>query len=314
MALKMGEYIKAEFPTVRVIYTRETDVFVELNRRSEIANEAKADLFISIHCNSAPTHHAVGAETFVMGLNASQSNLEVALRENAVIIYEDDYTTKYEGYDPNSPESFIIFSLMQNVFLNQSLEFAGLVQDEFASRVRRFDRGVKQERFLVLYKSSMPAVLIELGFLSNAKEEAFLLSEDGQALMASAIYRAFKRYKRNWDLRAMPYMMLTEDERQGRNSTKTPTPPRTKEASAKLTPKRIYRIQLATVTRPVEKGHPLRRNFKDLQEKKEGKVYRYYTHETGSREEAERSLTQIKRNYKDAFIVTFEGEQRVANP
>lgn len=309
VALKLGDYIRAEFPSVKVVYTREEDVFVELNRRTEIANENKADLFISIHCNSAPSSVAVGAETFVMGLNATQSNLEVAMRENAVITYEDDYTTKYEGYDPNSPESFMIFSLMQNVFLNQSLEFAGVIQDEFARRVKRVNRGVKQERFLVLHRTSMPAVLVELGFLSNPREEQFLLSEEGQALMASAIFRAFKTYKRNRDLRALPSMVVSADEKvspaPGESSSESSAQPVGSSSG------RTFRIQVATVSRPIDKKHALRREFKDLIESKEGKVYRYYVAEYGSHAEATVRLAEVRKRYNDAFIVTFEDGRRV---
>ena len=167
VALKLGKLVREAYPNLKVVFTRETDEFIELNQRTAIANECKADLFISIHCNAAGSTAAVGTETFVMGLHTSKSNLEVAQRENSVISYEADYSTKYEGYDPKSPESFMIFSLMQNVFLDQSLELATGIQGQFTSSLQRFDRGVKQAGFLVLYKSSMPSVLIELGFLSN---------------------------------------------------------------------------------------------------------------------------------------------------
>lgn len=202
IALKLGEYIRENIDDVEVIFTRETDIFVPLHERARIANENNADLFISIHCNSAGSRTAIGTETFVMGLHRSQANLEVARRENKSILYEDDYLETYDGFDPNSPEASIIFTLYQNAHLEQSLQMASLVQEQFRERARRIDRGVKQAGFLVLYNVTMPGVLIEAGFLSNPREEEYLMSETGQAHIASAIYRAFRSYKEEQDAMA----------------------------------------------------------------------------------------------------------------
>ncbi len=199
ISLKLGEYIKENMPDVKVIYTREKDEFVELFRRAQIANENNADLFISIHCNSSRSSTAIGTETFVMGLHRSEANLEVARKENASILFEDDYMDTYDGFDPHSPEANIIFSLYQNAYLDQSLSVASLVQDQFRERARRIDRGVKQAGFLVLYQITMPGILVEAGFLSNPREEQYLMSESGQAYIASAIYRAFRDYKEQQD-------------------------------------------------------------------------------------------------------------------
>ncbi len=196
LALKVGEYIESKMSDVEVVYTRTTDKFVALDERAKIANRSNADLFISIHCNSVPSaSSAHGTETYVMGLNTSKHNLEVAKRENSVILMEDDYLTSYDGFDPNSPESHIIFSLYQNAYLEQSIQYANLVEKQFKEKAKRNSRGVKQAGFVVLYKTGMPSVLIEAGFLSNSKEEKYLLSDDGQSYIASAIYRAFKEYK-----------------------------------------------------------------------------------------------------------------------
>lgn len=196
IALKLGTYIKDLMPEVQVIYTRDKDFFVELHERAAIANQNGADLFISIHCNSAPKAPEVqGTETYVMGLHKSRENLEVAMRENAVIALETNYKTNYDGFDPNDPQGNIIFSLFQNAHIEQSIKFASLLEKQFKNRASRNSRGVKQEGFLVLYKTTMPAVLIETGFLSNKLEEKYLCSDEGQALIASAIYRAFKEYK-----------------------------------------------------------------------------------------------------------------------
>lgn len=196
IALKTGKFIQENLPDVEVIYTRKTDVFVELYRRARIANEAKADLFISIHCNANKSTTPYGAETYVMGLHKSDANLAVAQTENASILLEDDYHVKYDGFDPTSPEGYIFFTMLQNAYLDQSLTLASNVQKHFKERVNLFDRGVKQAGFLVLYKTTMPSVLIETGFISNAKEEKILASDEGQTYIASAIYRAVKDYKR----------------------------------------------------------------------------------------------------------------------
>ncbi len=194
IALKLGKLIEQNFSDVKVIYTRKTDVFIPLHERANIANRAKADLFICIHLNSG-AKSAYGSETYVMGLHKTNDNLGVAKRENAAILLEDDYKTKYDGFDPNSPEANIIFSLYQNQYMHQSVEFASKIQQQFEEHAGRFNRGVKQAGFLVLYKTAMPAVLIENGFLSHDAEEKFLDSDKGQTTMATAIYRAFKEYK-----------------------------------------------------------------------------------------------------------------------
>ena len=170
VVLKLRDYIRSNMKDVKVILTRDDDTFVELYRRARIANENNADLFISIHCNSTKSAYAYGVETFVMGLHKSQANLAVAKAENAAILLEDNYVEKYDGFDPNSPEGNIFFNMMQNAFLDKSLSFAGKVQHQLVDNLLMLNRGVKQAGFLVLYKTAMPGVLIETGFLSNLKE------------------------------------------------------------------------------------------------------------------------------------------------
>ncbi|MBE0668162.1 MAG: N-acetylmuramoyl-L-alanine amidase, partial [Bacteroidales bacterium] len=195
VAIKTGQTIKDNLKDVKVIYTRTDDTFLGLDERAEVANKNKADIFISIHANAWKDKRPYGAETFVLGQSMDDANLKVAMKENSVITFEEDYQTKYEGYDPNSVESFIIFSLMQNTYLKQSTEFASLIQYQFRDRVGRFDRGVKQAGLVVLWRSTMPSVLVELGFITHPEEEKFLLSESGQDYLASAIFRAFRDYK-----------------------------------------------------------------------------------------------------------------------
>lgn len=195
VALKLGRMIEDAFPDVKIVYTRKTDVFIPLHERAAIANHNKADLFICIHCNSGKDKAAFGVETYVMGLHKTEDNLAVAKRENAAVLLEEDYKKQYEGFDPNSPEANIIFNLYQNQFLNQSLMFAANVQEEVVEYAGRHNRGVKQAGFLVLYKTAMPSVLIETGFLTNVAEEKYLLTDKGQTNVASSIFRAFRKYK-----------------------------------------------------------------------------------------------------------------------
>ena len=196
VALKLGHYIQQNFPDVEVIYTRSDDTFIPLHERADIANRNKADLFISVHANSAQNKDIAGTETYVMGLHKDEGNLDVARKENAVIVLEKDYNMHYEGFDPNSAESYIIFSLMQNAYLDQSLKFAALVQEEVREKGKHSDRGVKQAGFLVLWRTSMPSVLVETGYITNPTEENFLHSEEGQSFIASSIFRAFRDYKK----------------------------------------------------------------------------------------------------------------------
>jgi len=195
LALKVGNYIKQNLPDVEVIYTRKTDVFVELYKRAKIANKEKADVFISIHCNATTSPNAVGTETWIIGATKGARNLAIAKKENAAILYEADHEKRYDNFDPNSPESYIIFELFQSAYREQSENLATMVQKQFSTRLHRVDRGVKEAGFLVLVNTTMPSILVEAGFLSNPSEEKYLMSEKGQNEIASGIYRAFKEYK-----------------------------------------------------------------------------------------------------------------------
>ncbi|MFN3916249.1 MAG: N-acetylmuramoyl-L-alanine amidase [Flavobacteriales bacterium] len=199
VSLKLGNMIKDKFPDVQVIYTRNTDVFIGLADRAQIANKANADLFISIHCNSADNKNARGVESWVLGLHKSEAALEVAKKENASILMEDDHQAKYQDFDPKDPDAYIGLALRQNVYLDQSLKFANLFQVGAVKELKLNDRGVRQAGFMVLYRATMPAVLLELGFLSNAEEEKYLGSEKGKKELAQQIFEAFTQYKRSVD-------------------------------------------------------------------------------------------------------------------
>lgn len=200
VALQLGKYIESKHSDTKVVYTRTNDVFVDLYKRPNIANKAKANLFISIHVNSTgdKTTKANGAETYIVGESRNKETLEVAKRENSVILLEDNYKTKYEGFDPKSPESYIIFEFMANKYLDQSLEFGKLVQKEIKNITKLNDRGVRQDVFWVLRKTSMPSVLIELGFINNEKDVAYMTSANGERALASSIFSAFEKYKKDF--------------------------------------------------------------------------------------------------------------------
>lgn len=196
LVLELGRKIKQEMPKIRVIYTRSSDHFVELAERSAIANRNRADLFISIHCNASPSSSRVyGTETYTMGLHKTQGNLDVAKRENSVILKEDNYQQTYKGFNPNSPLAHIMLANYQHAFMGSSINFAEKVERSFRSSADRKSNGVKQAGFVVLWRTTMPSVLIEAGYLTNPTEEVYLMSEEGQEEIASAIYKAFAQYK-----------------------------------------------------------------------------------------------------------------------
>ncbi|MGM9475875.1 N-acetylmuramoyl-L-alanine amidase family protein [Pedobacter sp. GSP4] len=202
IALKLGEILKEELPDIKIIFTRRTDIDVDLYRRAEIANEANADLFISVHCNSMPpgNKHIKGVETLVAGSHRLKEQ-DAAIRENADIKLEKNYKTKYDGYDPNNPSSFILLSLLKNTFRDKSIKFAKLIQNSYINRDERFSRGVKEQGVLVLQRCGMPAVLTEVGFISNTDEEKYINSQKGQSEIANSIFDAIKTYKKNIEVK-----------------------------------------------------------------------------------------------------------------
>ena len=196
LILQLGRKIKAHHPNIRVIYTRSSDHFVDLYERGAIANRNRADLFISIHCNASPSSsHVYGTETYTLGLHRTQSNLDVARRENAVILQEKNYQQTYKGFNPNSPLATIMLANYQHAFMASSINFAEKVERSFRRNAERRSNGVKQAGFIVLWKTTMPSILIESGYLTNPAEELYLKSEEGQDQIASAIYKAFAQYK-----------------------------------------------------------------------------------------------------------------------
>jgi len=202
VVLDLGAIIEQKLKDVKVVYTRKTDKYLTLQERADVVNDHHADLFICIHTNASPSPAAYGAETFTLGLAKTRTNLDVAMRENSVILLEEDYRTKYKGFDPKSVDSYIMFEFMQDKYIDKSVEFSSIIQKQFVSYCQRADRGVRQAGFWVLHRSACPSVLVELGFISNQAEERYLTSERGQKEMATAIFNAFIDYKRARDKRS----------------------------------------------------------------------------------------------------------------
>lgn len=305
VSLKLGNYIAEAFPDVKIIYTRDTDVFLELNERTEIANKSNADLFISIHCDGFTNPKPSGASVFVMGMSKLKANMDVAMRENSAIYLEDNYQQKYDGFDPKSAESYIVFSLMQNTYLNQSLLIAEEVESEFSTRANRKSRGVKQAPFYVISRTNMPSILVECGFLTNPNEEEFLHSDLGQDYIASAIFRAFRSYKQNIEIQAEA---INEKSVKLVDSLK-------KEAVVLKTNKikndlnLFYKVQIGTFLRSMLNN----KQFTDLnaEEEKINGTFKYFVEAGNSKIEANRLKINLRNlGFKGAFIVAFlDGKQ-----
>lgn len=249
VALALGEKIKRNIKDVKVIYTREDDRFIELFERANIANRNKADLFISIHINSSKSREAKGAEAWVLGLHRSDENLEVAKRENEVLILEGDVQKNY-GFDPNSPAGNIMMTMQQSAFLNQSILFAKKVEASFEERMNRVNRGVHQAGFVVLYKTVSPSCLIELGFISNREEEQYMNSEHGREEIANSIFLALKKFK--YEYEGVPVEKRQENEKDDDDKTKSNNPP-TKNQSAKETSSEGLKVKETSSKKQPEK-------------------------------------------------------------
>ena len=312
VSLKLGEYIQKTFPEINVIYTRKTDVFLELNERTEIANKKNADLFISIHCDGFTNPNPSGASVFVMGMSKLKANMEVAMRENSAIYMEDNYQKKYEGFDPQSQESYIVFSLMQNIYLNQSLKIAEEVEKEFSTKANRKSRGVKQAPFYVISRTNMPSILIECGFLTNPQEEEYLHSEIGQDYIASAIYRAFRSYKNDIEKKEKNQnkeinKLVNIDKNKGENIVVE----KTETINSSLDFKIIYKVQIGTYLKSMLNIS----QFKEINaiEEKINGTFKYYVNAGSIKEEADilkNNLVDL--GFKGAFIIALFNGKRIS--
>lgn len=290
VTMRLGKMIKDSLPSVDVVYTRNDDTFIPLNQRAEIANKAGADFFISIHANSSKLSDVTGAETFVLGLHRSKDNLEVAQKENSVIVLEDDYENQYEGFDPSQPESYIMFELMQNVYLEQSILMASQVQDSFV-KCNRGDRGVKQAGFLVLRQTSMPSVLVELGFISNPVEELYLMSEEGKEELVISVFNAFKTYKMLYDSKNKVQVVKNDNKRN------------------EITDGIFYGVQIATTSKKLEQMPTTK--YGEVYSYQEKGMFKYYVGKTRDYEQVEQIKKAVKADYPDCFIIAFENDKRV---
>ena len=307
VSLKLGEYIANEFPDIEVVYTRKKDVFLELNERTELANNSNADLFISIHCDGFTNSSPSGASVFVMGMSKLQANMDVAMRENSAIYMEDNYQQKYEGFDPKSPESYIVFSLMQNTYLNQSVKIAEEVEKEFSTRANRKSRGVKQAPFYVISRTNMPSILIECGFLTNPQEEDYLHSEIGQDYIASAIFRAFRSYKVSLEI--IDDINVDNKENDTKDTILKNIPKHKQDDIKKPKIGLLYKVQIGTYLKSMLNN----KQFIDLnaEEIKINGTYRYFVNSDNKKDNADNLKDRLRNlGFKGAFIVAFlDGKQ-----
>ena len=317
LALKTGKLISENLKDVEVIYTRKTDVFVELYRRARIANEAKADLFISIHCNANQSKSPYGSETYVMGLHRSSANLAVAQLENAAILLEDDYHVQYDGFDPTSPEGYIFFSMLQNAFLDQSLHMASSVQNYFKSIVNLKDRGVKQAGFLVLYKTTMPSVLIETGFISNLNEEKLLMSEHGQNNIAMSIYKAIRDYKAAVD-KNMTFIAATDtpdvaaDGGPASESASNGNNGEIATDNSNTNAEIVFKVQFMLSKTSVNTSAKKYSGIPDIDHYRHQGYYKYTAGNEASFDKAMKIRNKVvQKGYKDAFVVAFLNGERI---
>ena len=296
VTLKIGAILK-KIPDINIIYTRKNDVFIPLNRRADIANSAKADLFVSIHCD-AHTSKAYGAGTFVLGLHENDRNFRIAQKENSVIFLEEDYEKNYNGFDPNNPESVISLVLMQETYLDQSIQAANTIQQSFVRNLKRKNRTVKQAGFLVLRNTYMPSVLVELGFLTNKIEGAYLNSKKGQNEMSEAIAKAIVSYKN----------LLQSDLQEGVVFEDSSTNTEENNLGSEYT----FRVQISASKTMLE---PKSFNFKGLspiKRLKSGSLYKYFLGNATSYEKAkEMQQRAIEKGYSGSFVVAFQGEEIV---
>jgi len=297
IALKVGTYIEENIPEVKVIYTRKTDVYIELHERANIANRAEADLFISIHVNAHTRSTAFGALTLVLGQHRSEENFDVAVRENSVILLEEDYEITYEGFDPKSTESYIMFSLMQKTYFKQSIEFGDFVQDQFRERASRKDLGVREQGLLVLAQTSMPGVLVETGFISNPEEEKYLLTQYGQEIIASAIYRGFKAYKEEID-RKSNLTVVVGNESAAIIETESEAGPDPLQSD-----RIIFSIQLASSKNKIATDPSSFKGYEQVMVIQDGRWFKYLLGKESSYHNALEKCKAIKSDYPDAFVV-----------
>lgn len=327
VAKLLGEKITNEYNDIKVVYTRSTDKYLTLQQRADIANNAKGNLFISIHVNSVDLNSAgrtkvEGASVFTLGLHKTSDNLEVAMRENSVIKMEDNYTSTYSGFDPNSSESYIIFEMNQNKHMSQSINLASMVQSELTTSANRIDKGVRQAGFWVLWATNMPSILIELDFICNPIQEAYLSSANGQEQLASSIYNAFCNYYNSQNILNSTNKQQNRDTKKHVNNNlkmEDSTNSISNETTQNEDPKTInfasnditYRIQILTSNKILEKGSTEFKGLYPIWRYFDNKLYKYTYEATSSLEDATKILRKVKNKFPQAFIVQFKNGKRI---
>ncbi|MCD8296120.1 MAG: N-acetylmuramoyl-L-alanine amidase [Prevotella sp.] len=334
VALAFGRYVEKNCSDVRVIYTRKTDVFIPLHERASIANKNNADVFISIHTNALPAGRtARGVETYTMGMRRSDEKLSAAKRENSVIMIEKDYKEHYEGYDPNSPESTIMFEFINDQNMAQSIELAKYVQSSMCGTLGREDKGVKQDVFLVLRETSMPACLIELGFITTPDEEKFLNDNDNVEKIAKAIYQAFVQYKNKHSAGGSPVYLASSDDngskknsssskenvekdskkKQGAKNEDKGEKPVKKTNSSKSETKNVpvFKVQILAVSKPLSVGSSLLKGLEDVDSYSENGLYKYTYGASADYNEIYRLRKSILDKFPEAFIIAFKNGEKM---
>lgn len=317
VALKVGQLIKNRQPDVKVIYTRSTDQYIELNRRAEIANKNKANLFVSIHADHSDSPNVKGAGTFTLGQNRTAENMSIAKRENAVILLEDNYKQRYEGFDPNSPESYIMFEFMQSTYMDQSIRFASMLQNQF-KKDGRIDRGVRQDVFLVLRNTSMPSTLIEIGFLSNKQEEQYLKSESGQNEVAESIYRSFVEFKTEFDRKNNTGNVFVKDETpepieetpvepkiSDSDSSKRNVPEKTAPEASSEQDGIVFKVQIMAIDRKLKPTDSLLKG-QAADFFTENGFYKYTVGASDSFKEADQLRIALNKKFPGCFVIAFK--------
>jgi len=311
VALRLGKLIDKNCKDVKIVYTRKTDVFIPLDKRADIANNAKADLFISIHTNAvAKGKHVRGAETFTLGLARSEANLEIAKRENSVILIEDNYEQRYAGFNPRSSESYIMFEFIQDKHMEQSVKLASLVQGQFRSHAKRVDRGVHQAGFLVLRATTMPSILVELGYISNPDEEKYLNSKEGLDKLAEGIYNAFVAYKNDQQKplsEQKEYIPVTTPSKENKSNSSN----KASTASRKDANGLVFKIQILTSSKPLKFNDSQFKGLSPVNHYKEKGMYKYTYMESANYNEIVKIKNKINNKFKDAFIVAFKNGEKV---
>ena len=301
LVLAVGKQINEQYPDVNVVYTRSTDVFIPLQKRADIANKANADLFISIHTNSAEKKEPRGVETFILGTDRMEANLDVAMRENAVMKLESDYQTTYQGFDPNSIDSYIMFELMQNSYMDQSLRMAEQVQQRFVGHLNRADRGVRQAAFWVLLKTACPSILFEMGFISNPEEERSMNEHASIAQMANALVNAFGAYTHKQAVRKEALTIDTTAQavdmpKHGNDTDSTRN---------RVVPKTYYAVQICASKTPLAANDPKLQN-QPCDTIHAGEWIKYYTAADTDREQVAAKLPALKVLFPDCWIISFK--------